>query len=302
MVTIPLDVHTHLIPIKPDRLAGIKDVHWDAEKPCLNIDGRPIALPDLFSPARLIEWMDRHQIEQAYISIPPPLYRQHLDMDEARIWSTCINDGLLAISRKYDRLHALIHLPMEHPGLAIELLQIYRLKKHAGYALAAGGSKSIVYSDPVYDVLWKSLNMPGTFVFIHPGHCTDKRLQSFYLDNLLGNPHETALAATHLIFANVLARYPNIRFCLAHAGGTLPNIVGRLQQGFETRRPGIDTSCEPPMLAAKRFYCDCISHHPDALALATSVFGDDHVYFGSDWPFPMGIQEPGKTPLLLHPK
>jgi len=138
------------------------------------------------------------------------------------------------------------------------------------------------------------MNDREMFGFIHPGTCQDCRLAAFYMENLVGNPYETGIAATHLVMAGVPARYPKIRFCLAHAGGTFPALVGRLQHGFETRRPGLNLSVEHPLKAARRFFADGIAHHPGTLKLAKEVLGSDHIFFGSDWPFPMGLaQSPG---------
>ena len=125
---------------------------------------------------------------------------------------------------------------------------------------------------------------------IRPRHqCRDTRLAKFYLENLVGNPYETAVAAAHLVMAGVPSRFPRIRFCLAHAGGMFTTLVGRTQRGFDTLRPDVDLDVEPPLQAARRFYADCIAHHPATLRHAKEVLGEDKVLFGSDWPFPMGL-------------
>ena len=64
-----------------------------------------------------------------------------------------------------------------------------------------------------------------------------------------------------------------------------------MERGFETARPGMDLKLERPILAARRFYVDSIAHHPGVLALAEDVVGKDHVLYGSDWPFPMGLPD-----------
>ena len=126
---------------------------------------------------------------------------------------------------------------------------------------------------------------------MHPAHCEDTRLAAFYLNNLIGNPMETGIAAAHLVMASVPSRYPDIRFCLAHAGGTFASLIGRMQRGLDTSRPGVNLEMEPPLQSARRFYVDCIAHHSGALELAKNVFGSSHVLYGSDWPFPMGLDD-----------
>ena len=117
-------------------------------------------------------------------------------------------------------------------------------------------------------------------------------MKAFYLDNLVGNPYETSVAAAHLIFGGVCERFRNIHFCLAHGGGATPMLAGRLQHGYSTARAGIDTSRKPPRALLARFQVDCVVHDNAALAFAAQTFGEDRIVFGSDWPFPMGVLEP----------
>jgi aminocarboxymuconate-semialdehyde decarboxylase len=287
-----LDVHAHLVPIAPASLAAIAGVIWDAAREALSIDGHALGLRDLFHPERLIAWMDQHRVARAFISVPPPVYRQQLDLEAARRWADYLNDGLQAIAAYYpDRLQALLHLPLEHPGLAAQLAG-GAPAGIAGFAVAAGGSSAIDFAGPACEPLWCELGARESFVFVHPGQCCDGRLDDFYLHNLLGNPYETTVAASRLIMAGVPTRHPGIRFCLAHAGGFLASVAGRLARGVETRRPGVPVDDELVSAVLRRLRVDCIAHDPQMLALARASFGDDHVMFGSDWPFPMGLPDP----------
>jgi aminocarboxymuconate-semialdehyde decarboxylase len=287
-----LDVHTHLVPINAGRLQSIAGVQWTPGEQALVVDGHRVGMKQLFDAQRLLEWMDASGVRKALVSVPPPVYRQDLAEEAALEWVTYLNEELAAVCAKSDRLSPLFYLPTEHPRLLEKLLERAANGHFAGIAIAAGGHPAIDYSQAVYAPVWEWMQARGSFVFIHPGTCRDARLANFYLENLVGNPYETAVAATHLVMAGVPSRYPAIRFCLAHAGGMFTSIVGRLQKGFDTRRPGVDLSVEPPLQAARRFYSDCIAHHPSALRLAQDVFGVDKVLFGSDWPFPMGLDRP----------
>ncbi|RKP43920.1 amidohydrolase family protein [Pararobbsia silviterrae] len=292
MKTISLDVHAHLAPIDAQALARIAGVQWQSDPPRLVLDGHAVGLADLFFPDRLLQWMDTHAVQRALISVPPPLYRQQLDAEAARQWADYLNDGLVDIARTHSaRLSALLHLPAEHPDVALQALERHRGDDIEGVALAAGGDARIVLSNEAYAPLWQALDDRGAFVFLHPGACADGRLGAFYLENLVGNPLETSIAASHLVMAGVPARYPRIRFCLAHAGGAFTSLVGRLERGFDTKRPGVGLDVERPLLAAARMYADCIGHHPGVVQLARVVFGSSHVLFGSDWPFPMGLPD-----------
>ena len=286
---IELDVHAHLAPINPARLRQLAGVEWFESERALQIDGHRVAVRDLFDPDRLMRWMDGHGVRRALVSIPPPLYRQHLDAAKALEWVTYVNEELSAICAAHPtRFGALHYLPLEHPDIVLPVARAAAQRSAAGVTLAAGGHEAIVYSDPRYAPLWHTLDDGGSFVFLHPGKCCDGRLNRFYLENLLGNPYETGVAAAHLVMAGVPARFPKIRFCLAHAGGVFPAVVGRLQRGFDTKRPDVDATVEPPRDAARRFYVDSISHDEAALRMARDILGPDRILFGCDWPFPMG--------------
>lgn len=290
---IALDVHAHLVPVLHERLGAIDGAGWNAQQRLLEVDGHAVGIPALYDPSALIEWMDRHRVRNAWISIPPPLYRQQLDSQAARQWVDYLNDGLQQICAQLpDRLAPLFHLPVEHPELAASIAVERIASGGLGFSIAAGGSATPVYSDLRLEPLWTALEAASGFLFIHPGACCDGRLKAFYLDNLVGNPYETSVAAAHLIFGGVCERFPNVRFCLAHGGGATAMLAGRLQHGYATGRAGIDKAREAPQALLARFHVDCIVHDNTTLAFAARTFGEDRVLFGSDWPFPMGILEP----------
>ncbi|MBI2969730.1 MAG: amidohydrolase family protein [Gammaproteobacteria bacterium] len=287
-----VDVHAHLVPLERGRIARLDGVRLIDESR-LEIDGEPLALEKLYQPHSLIDWMDEEEIDFALISVPPPVYRQHLDEAANWAWVNYLNDGLGSIAERYpERLRVLAYLPSEHPGLAAEEAQSRRGAPYAGFTLAAGGAGRRVYSDPELTGLWTRLNETGSFVFLHPGACGDVRLRRFYGENLLGNPYESAVAVSHLVFGGVLEAFPEIVFCVAHCGGVVPAVAGRWQRGFDTGRPGLDRNRRPPRELLKRLYVDCIGHHAGLIHLAGQVFGSDRILFGSDWPFPMGLLEP----------
>lgn len=297
---IALDVHAHLIPLADAAVTGAQGVVAADDR--LVVDGRTIGLSNLFHPEALIAWMDAQAVAQAWVSIPPPAYRQQLSPAAARAWFEGLGRGLAqACADHPGRLLPLHHLPLEHPALALEIAQRAIRAGEARFSVAAGGHGQVVFSDALLAPLWGLLGEADSFVFIHPGHCCDGRLDAFYLHNLLGNPYETAVAVSHLVLGGVVDRHPGIRFCLAHGGGAVPMLAGRLQRGFDTRRPGLDASLTPPGSSLARFMADSIVHDEAALGLAARVFGAQHLVFGSDWPFPMGLPRPHEMLAQIPP-
>lgn len=289
-MTRRIDVHTHLVPAGlVERAAALGGTGVSARDGRLIVDGVEVGPAELYDPGALLRSLDRRGLDRACVSIPPPLYRQGLPPVEARAWTTAVNESLSELAAEHpERLAALVHLPIEQPAVALAEAE-GRGSDGAGFAIASH-APGVSLAGPDLRPLWEVLDARHAVVFVHPARPEDPRLERWYLSNLLGNPYETALAAAHLVFGSVLDRFENIRFCLAHAGGAAAAVAGRWQQGYATRRPGIPPS-RPPAELLRRLYVDCIAFSQTYLDLAQTVFGDDHVVLGSDWPFPMGLED-----------
>ena len=290
---ILLDVHAHLIPVTGDRLGAFEGVAWDDAAGVMHVDGHAIGVKALFRPEALLAWMAQHQVGQAWISAPPPVYRQQLRGAEAYAWAGYLNQGLEAIAAgSQGRLEALLHLPTQAPEIATQIASEAIARGHALFAMPTGTGDERTLGDDAFAPLWKILDQAGAFVFLHPGECADGRLRSYYLTNLLGNPYESSVAIAHLVFSGILERHPNMVTCFAHGGGLLPMVAGRWERGHATARPGIDTTRPAPSQLLPQIYVDCICHSEAAATLAEETVGSGNVLFGSDWPFAMGLIEP----------
>lgn len=291
MNSIVLDMHAHLVPLDQPALAEFRGMTWDAVAGHLMVDGTPLTMKPLYQPDALLSWLDKNKISEAWISIPPMIYRSQLDEAEAEAWCHYVNDGIVALAAKDPRLTPMLYLPVAHPGLAARIAR-EQGATHRRWTMAAGAGPKVMLSDPAYHPLWRALDDTGGFLFIHPGDGFDPRLNPFYLHNLLGNPMETAIAAAHLVYAGVLQKYPRLTVCLAHGGGATTALAGRWQRGRDTTRPGLDLTVEQPRASIHRLLVDCVVHDAATLALAAEIYGPDRIVFGSDWPFPMGLPDP----------
>ena len=294
MDRIALDCHAHLAPIVPERMAGLPGVEWFPDEPRLLLDGKvTLASPAVFRPEALLAWMEENRIARAWYSVPPPMYRANLDEAAARQWCGYVNAALVEIGRPHaGRIAPTFLLPIRHPALAADIVRDYA-PRGARFAMAAGHAPSgVMLSDAAYEPLWAALDAAEAFLLLHPTAGQDPRLDRFFLHNLLGGPGETALAAAHLAMSRVIERFPRIRFILSHGGGSAAMVAGRLARGQAVRRPGADTGAPPMTSAFRHFMVDCITHSDAALALVAEAFGPEHVLFGSDWPFSMGLVTP----------
>ncbi|MGN6585699.1 MAG: amidohydrolase family protein [Rhizobiaceae bacterium] len=290
--TIALDVHCHLAPLTPERTAGLEGIEWKGE--ALSIDGYVLASPSVYRADALLAWMDGNGVEKAWISVPPPLYRLDLESEAAARWTECMNEALAAVGAEHPgRLKPLFHLPVRHPALAAKIAAERIAASAPLFAMPAGSaSREIILSDEAYAPLWKALDAAGAFLFLHPCKGCDPRYEPFYLHNLLGSPVETALAAAHLALSGILDRHTRLKLCLAHGGGATAAVAGRLERGQLTGRPGADTGARRPRAVFRHVCVDCICHDNAVLALAAAAHGSENIFFGSDWPFSMGMPEP----------
>ena len=145
MEKILLDVHAHLIPAAETGLAAFEGVVWDEPSGKFAVDGHAVGISSLFKPLDLLEWMDRNQVEHAWISVPPPVYRPQLDRSNAARWVAALNDGLSVIAAAHPlRLTPLFHLPVEHPELAAGVAAEKIAKGHTRFSMAAGGTKHVL--------------------------------------------------------------------------------------------------------------------------------------------------------------
>lgn len=294
---IRVDFHAHLAPFLDDEaLAGL-DVGRD-EKGRFVLDDHAVGPSGLYRPGQLTAYLAERDLDRAVVSVPPPFFRQGLDAAAAAGWVRALNDGLAAVAGADEKLLPLAYLPLEHPEVALaEQARVREEGGWSGYCAAAGG-RSVSLAEESLAPLWRAFDEDAALLLLHPGMSPDPRLEEFYLHNLLGNPVETAIAAAQLVFGDVLPRHPSMRVLLVHCGGCVPDLVPRWDHGVATDRPGLRPLSEQPSVAVRRFFVDCLVHDPGALDRAVEVFGADRVVLGSDWPFPMGTDDPAS--LVAH--
>jgi aminocarboxymuconate-semialdehyde decarboxylase len=133
-------------------------------------------------------------------------------------------------------------------------------------------------------------------VFIHPSNVLGAdRLRSYYLQNLIGNPSDTAVAAASLIFGGVLKEFPRLKFYLSHGGGSCPYLRGRWEHGWQVRPEARANIDRPPSDYFRLLCFDSLVHSVPALNFLVETVGPGRVMMGTDYPFDMGDRDPVKT-------
>jgi aminocarboxymuconate-semialdehyde decarboxylase len=239
--------------------------------------------------------MDRQGIEVQAISLTNPMTYwgdEVLSHKLAVAW----NDGASAAHLAYpNRLVALLTLPMLYPDRAVD--ELNRASKLPGmrgvYAGCNVNNKDL--DDPLFEPIWARIEELDLPVFLHPIETGklggEQRLGPFYLSNLLGNPFDTAIAACHLIFGGVLDRHPKLQVCLAHGGGALPILIGRIDHGWQVR-PETRHLPQAPSTYLRRFTYDTIVHSKPIMEFLIAEVGADRIMIGSDYCADMGYERP----------
>jgi aminocarboxymuconate-semialdehyde decarboxylase len=224
---------------------------------------------------------------------PMPMHRYWADPELAVKLTTTINEAVAAhCAQGQGRLYGLGTVPLQHPGLAVRELE---------RAIGELGLKGISVStnvdgrelaDRAFDPVWEAAAALGVVVFIHPWGCSlGARLGAHFLGNTFGQPTETALALSHLIFGGTLDRHPGLKLLAAHGGGFLPTYIGRSDHAW-TERPDARGCAHQPSSYLRRIWYDALVYTPQALRHLVEVAGADKVVLGTDYPFDMGVTDP----------
>jgi aminocarboxymuconate-semialdehyde decarboxylase len=204
------------------------------------------------------------------------------------------NDAAVAAHQAYpDRFVVLTTLPMLDPDRAID--ELNRVSKLPGVRGVYMGTNidSRDLDDPLFEPIFGRIEALDLPVFLHPlvPVVGGKRLQPYSFTNLVAYPLDTTIAACHLIFGGVMDRHPKLQITLPHAGGVLPNLIGRLDHGWKVI-PAAQHLAHAPSTYLRRFTYDTISHSKPLMEYIISQVGVDRIMLGSDYCFEVGYDHP----------
>jgi predicted TIM-barrel fold metal-dependent hydrolase len=296
-----IDVHAHLLVPEANALATnhsreAADAAAERESfspHSIEINQAQIqrVFPQLTDVDRRLEDMAASQVTHQIVG-PMPMHRYWAEPDLAHALTRTVNEAIAAHCRKAPtQLHGLGTLPLQHPDLAITELE---------YAITDLGLRGVSVStnvdgrelaNPDFDPVWEAAAELGAVVFIHPWGCSlGARLGQNFLGNTVGQPVETTLALSHLIFAGTLDKHPTLKLLAAHGGGYLPTYIGRSDHAWQTR-PDAQACANPPSTYLHRLWYDALVYTPQALRHLIEAVGPDRVLLGSDYPFDMGVTD-----------
>jgi len=219
------------------------------------------------------------------------LYNQDAGMTTAS--SIVQNDQIAKHVRDYPKsFYGLATLPMQAPKAAADELERAVGKLGLKGMQIGSNINGKNLDEPEFEPVWAVANQHAAFCMVHPNNVAGiDRMRKYYLNNLIGNPLDTTIAAASLVFGGVIERFPNIKFFMVHGGGFAPYQAGRWQHGWHVRpEPKVNLK-KPPEATIRTLYFDTITHGKPALEFLVSAFGASHVMLGSDYPYDMGTFE-----------
>lgn len=292
-----IDVHTHMLDnawVKLLEKHGgkytMKAVYGGLR--AIHLDGAPFMtpVPEMFDWELRIKNMDRVGIDVAVTSLSCPNVfwgGEKISLQAAQI----MNDTMAKAHKQWpERIQFFCSIPWQYPDAALKELKRARKAGAVGVMVLANISGKHL-TDPLFAKIWKAIDDAGLPVLIHPTAppgVKEMDMSQFQLTASIGFTTDTTLAVSRMIYDGFFDRYQKLKIIASHGGGTLPFLIGRLDQCFEFIPACRTKIVEKPSLVARRIFCDSVVFTDEALQMAVNVFGSENVLYGSDYPHTIG--------------
>lgn len=274
-----VDIHAHcVVPDVADLVEGTE------------LEG--IAFPDwqTLGPERVAE-MDRRGIDYQALSINR-YWWYAADRRTARDIVRLHDERLAEWCNQHPgRFVALSSVALQFPDLAAEQLEYAVTELGTRGASIGGHVLGEAPSDPKYDPFWAKVEELGVPVFMHPNNAQNIVIDGSLgnrgeLTNIVGNPLETTVFLTRMIFDGTLDRFSGIKVVGAHGGGYLPSYLGRTEVACEVRNnPNCLNKKHPRQYLRDQILVDSMVFSDEGLRHLVAEVGASQVVYGTDIPF-----------------
>ena len=299
-----VDSHAHVVVPEIRRDAAPQEewrprISWDDGAQVVEFDGREIrsAVNEFVEVDAILAREAEVGIDAVLLCPWVPLLFASIESAAALERCRIQNEALAAIAAAHPgRIAALGAVPLQDPVLAATELEAALEAGLAGVEVPASVGGAYL-GDPRFEPFWEAAAGAGSLVFIHPTTrgFADPVFAKEYLWNTVGNPLETTICAAQMTMAGVMERHPELRVLLAHGGGGLPALRGRLRHAHTFQPDAMARLAEPPAESIRRFYFDSVTHDADLLRALVEFAGADRVLLGTDYPFDMADPDPIAT-------
>ncbi len=302
---LKIDMHTHIIPKKLPNFTekfGYGDFitllhHKEGFARMMKGDKffREIA-ENCWDPEVRIKEYEQFNTRLQVICTIPVLFSYWTEPKDGLEVSRFLNDDIAETVTKYPKNYiGLGTVPLQDIDLAIEELE--RCKELGFPGVQIGSNvNGFNLSKPRFFEFFEACEKLEMAILVHPWEMMGSdQIEKYWLPWLVGMPAETTRAITSMIFGGVFERYPELRVCFAHAGGSFLPTIGRIEHGFNCRPDlvAVHNNVNPRDYIGK-FWVDSITHDEKLLRYVMDMVGSEKICLGTDYPFPLGDLEIGK--------
>ena len=286
-----IDIHAHLTP-QCFLQAMAAGQSWHGVKP-----GDMFVAPrNVWTPQQRIDDMNSLGVDVQVVSTGAAFYFYDRDPQVISEMHRECNEEVHQMTMDYpERFKGFAQIPMQDVNTAIAELEYAVTQLGLVGAMINDTANGLPYDDPSLLPLWQAAEQMGAILFIHQqggDTLVTPRSNRYHLPNTIGNLVDRAVTFASFVFGGVMDKCPDLKICLAHAGGYTCFGVGRMDRGWQVRSEARVNIQQPPSAYLNRFYYDCLTHSEAALRMVIDTVGIDRVVFGTDWPADMAIDQP----------
>ncbi|MEO5945956.1 MAG: amidohydrolase family protein [Chitinophagaceae bacterium] len=300
-----IDIHTHIMPENmpnwTEKFGYGEFIHLEHRncEACM-IKGDKlfrVVEENCYKPEARIKNMEDTGVNVQVLSTIPVLFNYWAKPADGLETSRFLNDHIAeTVSKESNHFIGLGTVPMQDVDLAIkEMERCMKELRMPGLEIGSninGKNLSDVSFFPFYEAAEKS----NCSLFIHPWEMMgETQMEKYWLPWLVGMPAETSRAICSMIFGGVFEKFPKLKVAFAHGGGSFPITIGRIEHGYKVRPDlvAVDNPINPRNYLGK-FWVDSLVHDRKAMEFLIDLMGEDFICLGSDYPFPLGENKPGK--------
>ncbi len=264
-----------------------------------NVKQMATRAPKLTGITERLKDMDRMGVDVQAVCPAPYHFFYFTEPDYGAQLAREVNEGIAKlVADTPDRFVGLGSVPLQNSELAVRELD-HAVKKLGlrGIEICTNvNGKNLTDPSLKLEKFFARCEELGILLFMHPlGYTQADRLTNHYFNNVIGNPLDSTVAVSHLIFDGVMARYPKLKVLVAHGGGFIAHYWARMDHAWGARADTRTVIKRKPSSYLKKFYFDTITHDPVMLGRLIDQYGADHVVLGTDYPYDMADDTPLAT-------
>ncbi|MFL6692327.1 MAG: amidohydrolase family protein [Ramlibacter sp.] len=261
-----------------------------------NVKQMSTRAPKLAGVKERLKDMDRMGVDIQAVCPAPYQFFYFTEPGEGAQLAREVNEGIAkVVADTPDRFVGLGSVPLQNAELAVRELD-YAVKNLGlrGVAICTNvNGKNLTDASLGLEPFFARCEELGVLIFMHPlGWTEADRLTNHYFNNVIGNPLDSTVAVSHLIFDGVMARHPRLKVLVAHGGGYIAHYWARMDHAWRARPDTRTVIKRKPSSYLEKFHFDTITHDPEMLRRLVDRFGADHVVLGTDYPYDMGDDDP----------